>query len=74
MNLHPELVIDWYEGCVCNVCRHEYCHVRTVGNLWICNSCLSKQKGFWWDQDWGEKVSLIDLQLSMDDWSGMFRR
>lgn len=72
MNVHPELVIDWCEGCVCNVCRHEWCHVRTVGNLWICDSCLQKAKGLWWDRSWEGKIPQIDLQLSMNDYSGFF--
>ena len=75
MNIHPELVIDWCEGCVCNICRHEWCHVRTVGNLWICNSCLQKQKDWWWDSVWGEgKIRVIKIQLEITDYSGFFRR
>jgi len=74
MNLHPELVIDWCEGCVCNVCRGESCHVRTVGNLWICDSCLQKGNGLWWDRDWEGKILQIDLELTMNEYSGYFRR
>lgn len=75
MKIHPDLVIDWCEGCVCNVCRHEYCRVRTIGNLWICDVCLQKQKDWWWDEAWeaGMIVS-IKTEISITDYSGLCRR
>jgi len=74
MNIHPDLLLDWCEGCVCNVCRGEYCHTRTIGNLWICNGCLQKQKGLWWDVEWVDRKKIIDFQLEHEDYSWAFRR